>query len=256
MDPALIAAIGTFGGGFLLKGAEVFFGKKKKQESAPVEDEIVASQVLALLEKPVENDWSDLDFVQNVHDRQRDERMELGKEVTVCNCRRCVTARQDAAIRKHQKQLDSLLYESKTFRDRKKAEANRLKRAKYNDWAKDKEKTWIKGAYEFKVSTDLVPDYAHLVLIPPTDPYSEPKFCPGQFSWKDPDTGGMKFVRAMGIERANWEAKAKRPDVAPEVKKSLEELKAVNASLKKVLHQMDEKEKMWKDIKNDSNYVL
>ena len=63
MDPVTIAIVGTLLGGVLIKGAETVFKKKRNKE-------VSAKEVLAELETPKAPDWSDDDYVRDVHARR------------------------------------------------------------------------------------------------------------------------------------------------------------------------------------------
>jgi hypothetical protein len=211
MDPALIAAGGTLGGGILLKGVEHMFGKKKNKEKAP--EEIVAAQILAAIESPAEPDWSDKGWIADTHRRQYDEAQELGKVITVCYCHECKYERRQKEIEKQRRELAKMQAEIDAKRRAEAARQKKIKAEKYDVWTKTHTKpgvrVWNKGAYDFTVPRNLVPENAHLTLLPPTDPFAEPKFCKGQFSWVDKRTGGMKFMTAIGIERDGFVAKPK-----------------------------------------------
>lgn len=82
MDPAWIAFILTFGGAGMLKTIESLLQRYK-----PASGQIVAGEVLKAVDSPlVINDWSNRDFIADVHERRMDELDEYGEFRTECFC--------------------------------------------------------------------------------------------------------------------------------------------------------------------------
>jgi hypothetical protein len=220
----------------------MFLSRKKALPSVPQPQPIDAKAVLETVDKaaPVEIDYYDKGQVYDIHRRQYDEYQETGRVITKCECRNCRYKLMMKDIDKRRAELNKISRKHSAIIEELKSNQAKRKEERYQEY---KDKTWSKGAYDFKVPLSLVPDYANLVIVPPSDPFAEPNFAIGQFSWKDPDTGVMKFVRAIGIERDGFRAEQlarKEPKPPTETQKTIVELEDKTTEYEKIIKDIQE----------------